>query len=78
VAVPCSEIADEAGDLRASNMAMLGAYAGLTCTFDIETLMDALKHKLGSGKERLMGINRRAIEAGMTCALESGMACSLS
>lgn len=77
VAVPCSEIADQAGDLRSANMAMLGAYAGLTCTFDVDLLMDALRHKLGSGKEKLMEINRRAIEAGMKCAAESGMACSL-
>jgi 2-oxoglutarate ferredoxin oxidoreductase subunit gamma len=77
VAVPCSEIADQAGDLRAANMAMLGAYAGLTCTFDIDLLMEALHHKMGSGKEKLMEINRRAIQAGMTCASESGMACSL-
>ncbi len=77
VPVPCSEIADQAGDLRAANMAMLGAYAGLTCTFDIETMMDALRHKLGSGKEKLMEINRRAIEAGMATAAGSGMACSL-
>jgi 2-oxoglutarate ferredoxin oxidoreductase subunit gamma len=77
VPVPCSEIADRAGDLRAANMAMLGAYAGLTCTFDIDTMMDALRHKLGSGKEKLMEINRRAIEAGMAIAADSGMACSL-
>lgn len=77
VPVPCSEIADQAGDLRAANMAMLGAYAGLTCTFDVETLMDALRHKVGKGKEKLMEINRRAIEAGMACAIDSGMACAL-
>jgi Pyruvate/2-oxoacid:ferredoxin oxidoreductase gamma subunit len=77
VAIPCSEIADQAGDLRAANMAMLGAYAGLTCTFDIDLLMEALHHKMGSGKEKLMEINRRAIQAGMTIASETGMACSL-
>ncbi len=78
VAVPCGEIAEEAGDLRASNMAMLGAYAGLTCSFDVDLLMDALRHKMGRGKEKLMEINRRAIEAGMRCAVESGMACELT
>jgi 2-oxoglutarate ferredoxin oxidoreductase subunit gamma len=68
VAVPCGEIAEKAGDLRASNMVMLGAYAGLTETFTVDLLMDALRHKMGSGKEKLMGINRRAIEEGMRCA----------
>ncbi len=77
VGVPCSEIADRAGSLRAANMVMLGAYAGLTCTFDIDTMMGALRHKLGSGKEKMMEINRRAIEEGMRTAAESGMACSL-
>jgi 2-oxoglutarate ferredoxin oxidoreductase subunit gamma len=77
VAIPCTEIAERAGDLRAANMAMLGAYAGLTCTFDVELLMGALSQKLGSGREKLMQVNRRAIEAGMKCAVDSGMACSL-
>ncbi len=77
VGIPCSQIADQAGDLRAANMAMLGAYAGLTCTFDVDLMMDALRHKLGNKRPKLMEINRRAIEAGMACAVESGMACSL-
>jgi SHS2 domain-containing protein len=47
------------------------------CTFDIDLLMDALRHKLGGGKEKLMAVNRRAIEAGMACAAASGMACRL-
>jgi hypothetical protein len=40
-------------------------------------MMGALRHKLGSGKEKMMAINRRAIEEGMRTAAESGMACSL-
>lgn len=68
VAVPCSEIANQVGSLRASNMVMLGAYAGLTGDFSVEQLMDTLRYKLGPSKERFMPTNQQAIEAGMAVA----------
>ena len=68
IAVPCNEIAMEIGSLRASNMVMLGAYAGLTGEFTVETLMGALRHKLGPSKEKFMPSNQKAIEAGMAAA----------
>ncbi len=68
VPVACNELATEAGSLRASNMVMLGAYAGLTNDFTLEVLMDALRHKLGPSKEKFMPANQKAIEAGMAAA----------
>ncbi|MEF9895344.1 MAG: 2-oxoacid:acceptor oxidoreductase family protein [Clostridia bacterium] len=68
VAVPCNEIAMAQGSLRSSNMVMLGAYAGLTGHFTVETLMGALRHKLGPAKEKFMPANQKAIEAGMAAA----------
>ena len=68
VAVPCNDIAGELGSARSTNMVMLGAYAGLTGDFTVETLMDALRHKLGPAKEKFMPANRKAIEAGMAAA----------
>lgn len=71
IPVSCNEIAEEAGSLRAANMVMLGAYAGLTDDFSVDTLMDALRHKLGPDKERFMPANQRAIEAGMRLVKEA-------
>lgn len=67
IAVPSSEIAEQAGSLRAANMVMLGAYAGLTGEFSVATLMDALRHKLGPSKEKFMPANQKAIELGLEC-----------
>lgn len=70
VAVPCNEIAMEVGSLRAANMVMLGAYAGLTNDFTVEMLMKGLRHKMGPAKEKFMPMNEKAIEAGIACAKE--------
>lgn len=68
VPIACTELANEAGSLRASNIVMLGAYAGLTGDFTVDALMDALRHKLGPSKEKFMPVNKKAIEAGMAAA----------
>ena len=65
IPIDCSALAEQVGSLRASNMVMLGAYAGVTGEFDVESLMDALRHKMGPAKERFMPVNQKAIEAGM-------------
>ena len=70
IAVPCNEIAMEVGSLRTANMVMLGAYAALTGDFDVDTLMGALRHKMGPSKEKMMPMNQKAIEAGMKVARE--------
>ena len=65
VAVPCNNIANDLGSLRSTNMVMLGAYAGVTGEYSVDTLMGALRHKLGPSKEKFMPANQKAIEAGM-------------
>lgn len=65
IPVHCNEIAQEIGSLKAANMVMLGAYAGLTGEFTVDGLMDTLRHKLGPAKEKFMPANRKAIEAGI-------------
>ena len=66
--VPCNEIAEQAGNLRAANMVMLGAYAGMTGDFTVETLMAGLRHKMGPSKEKFMPSNQKAIELGKALA----------
>ena len=67
VKVPCNEIAGQLGNPRVANMVMLGAYIGLTKLFTVDTLIESLRHKLGPAKEKLIPLNRQAIEAGMEC-----------
>jgi 2-oxoglutarate ferredoxin oxidoreductase subunit gamma len=62
--VPCSEIALELGDPRVSNIAMLGAYLAITHCVKVESILEALRHKLGEKKAHLIPINREALEKG--------------
>lgn len=70
VAVPidCNGIADSLGNSRVANMVMLGALMERTKPFDTELLVEALRHKLGAKKEKLIPLNREAISRGMEAA----------
>ena len=46
-------------------LVMLGAFIGATEMFDADTLVEALRHKLGPAKEKLIPLNRQAIETGI-------------
>ena len=65
VRVDATNIAIELGSVKCANMVMLGAYAGVTGEYSVDTLMGALRHKLGPSKEKFMPANQKAIEAGM-------------
>ena len=65
IGVRCNDIADELKSAKVANMAMLGAYLGVTGQITVDAMMDALRHKLGPSKEKWMPLNRAAIEAGM-------------
>ena len=67
VKVPVNDIAAELGSPRVGNMVMLGAYSAAAGMFSIDTLIEALRHKLGPAKEKFIPLNRKAIEAGMAC-----------
>lgn len=62
--IPCSEIASELGNLKISNMVMLGAFIEATKCVDPESLLGAMQKKLGAKKAHLMDINRAAFEKG--------------
>ena len=53
------------GNTRVANMVMLGAYIGVEPLFDVDTLVEALRHKLGPAKEKRIPLNRTAIEKGI-------------
>ena len=63
--VPVNDIANDLGNTRVANMVMLGAYIGVEPLFDVDTLVEALRHKLGPAKEKLIPLNRTAIEKGI-------------
>ena len=65
IPVPCNEIADELGNAKVANMVMLGAVLKVTKPFDKELLVEALRHKLGERKAKLIPLNREAMEKGM-------------
>ena len=67
IKVPVNDIAAELGNARVANMVMLGAYSAAAGVFSVDTLIEALRHKLGPAKEKLIPLNRKAIEAGMAC-----------
>lgn len=62
--VPCNDIADQLGNPKVLNMAMLGAYLEATKVVDVESVLNALLHSLGEKKAHLIPLNRQAIELG--------------
>jgi len=66
--IPCNDISSELGNTRVANIVMLGAYIATTNCVQPESVLTALQHKLGAGKEHLIPINRQALEAGAKAA----------
>lgn len=63
--VPANDIANELGNSRVAGMVVLGAYIELTKAVDLDTLVEALRKVLGEKKEKLIPINRAAMQRGM-------------
>ncbi|HZJ56687.1 MAG TPA: 2-oxoacid:acceptor oxidoreductase family protein [Clostridia bacterium] len=62
--IPANEIADQLGNIRVANMVMLGAYLEKTRGIAPDSVMESLRAVLGSSKEHLIPINRKALEMG--------------
>lgn len=62
--VPCNEIAEQLGNPKVLNMAMLGAFLEATNIVKVDSVLDALLYKLGEKKAKLIPLNREAIELG--------------
>jgi 2-oxoglutarate ferredoxin oxidoreductase subunit gamma len=63
ISVPATQIAIDAGNGRATNIVVLGAFVGATGVVKYETLVAVVEEKLGKKKE-LFEINRRVLEMG--------------
>lgn len=69
ILVPATQIAIDAGNGRATNIVMLGAFVGATGVVKYDTLVSVVEEKLGKKKE-LFEINRRVLEMGYKIGLE--------
>lgn len=65
------KLAAHAGDKRAANLVMLGAYLGLKETVRIETIVSALVKVFGNRSEQFAAINREALYLGAGSVLET-------
>ena len=63
IAVPATEIADELGNVRVSNMAMLGAYIARTGLLEKDAVVEALSVSIS--RKKLIPLNEEAILKGM-------------
>jgi 2-oxoglutarate ferredoxin oxidoreductase subunit gamma len=64
IAVPCNEIAVELGNERSANMILLGAYLEYSKLLKKESIIAAMKEKMGDKKEKVIAANALALEKG--------------
>lgn len=62
--VPANKLAIEVGNLKVTNMVMLGAFSEMTHCVAAEGVLRAMEAKLGASKAHLMDVNRRAFARG--------------
>lgn len=67
--IPANQMALEAGNPRAANVAVLGAFIGVTGIVDFDNLKYVLKEKLGS-KEKVLAANLKVLEQGRQLGLD--------
>ena len=68
--VPANDMAMRAGNVKAANVAVLGAFVGASGVVSFDTLKEIVKEKLGKKKE-VLEINLKVLEQGYQLALES-------
>jgi len=68
--VPCLDIAQELGNARAANMAMLGAYIEATKVLRPETVEEMLAHLFTGSKAELVTLNKEALRRGAASILK--------
>ena len=64
IRVPCSDIAQELGNIRVANIIMMGAFIKVTGIVSPEIYLNSLESIMDSRKKSLAEINRKAFAAG--------------
>jgi 2-oxoglutarate ferredoxin oxidoreductase subunit gamma len=72
VGLPVTKMAEDLGDERVSNMVMLGMLAAATGILTVDQLAEALPHVLSERNQKLIPLNRRAMQAGFEAAQAAG------
>ena len=62
--IPITELATELGNVKVSNMVMLGAFIRISNLISFDLLIKNLPEILGPGKARLLKINKEAFQVG--------------
>lgn len=70
IPVPANAIAQEAGNPKAANMVMLGAYLSARELFTLESILEALKKVFGPAKAHFLPANEAALRRGMAVSTE--------
>ena len=65
--IPCSQIADEVGNPKVSNMVLLGAYVAGTKVLKAETIEKMIQEMLTGAKAKFVPLNIEAFRRGMAC-----------
>ena len=68
VKIPANSLAEQAGNVKAANMVVLGAYNSLAAIVQKETIIEALSHIMGESKRHLIHMNEKALELGEAVA----------
>ncbi|MFW5787479.1 MAG: 2-oxoacid:acceptor oxidoreductase family protein [Halanaerobiales bacterium] len=64
IGIPANEIANELGNSKVANMAMLGAYVAKTGIVDLDTVKNSLKNVLPERRHGLIPLNEEALQKG--------------
>ena len=68
IPVPCNELAEKLGSDKVVNMIILGAYLGAEDPLSMDKVEEALREEFGPGKEKIIPLNRKALEEGAALA----------
>ncbi|MCX6802015.1 MAG: 2-oxoacid:acceptor oxidoreductase family protein [Candidatus Diapherotrites archaeon] len=67
--VPANDIAEkDAGNVKAANMVMLGAYAALSDSVSMDSVKKALEGEMKGEKQKFLPVNMKALELGAAAA----------
>ena len=66
--VPATEIAEQVGNPKGANVAILGATLAKAPVTSVDSMMEAIRIELGEKKARFLEGNKKALLAGMEAA----------
>jgi len=69
--IPATEVAEDLGTIRVSNMVALGAFIGVKPIVTLDSLINSLDQVLSSRNKELLNLNRVALSHG--CEMMSGI-----